>query len=121
MANRLRKYVVDLKNALLRIHNKSYGICSLTGQLIDKKRLLAVPTTTKGVVAKTANNKRNLSRPFRSSITKKKSPKIISRVGQKNKSSTTKLNKPALPEDWNEADHLLKNVEKLDLKKELEE
>ena len=122
MANRLRKYIVELKNALLRIHNKSYGICSLTGQLIDKKRLLAVPTTTKGVAAKTANNKRNLKQPFRSSnITKKKSPKIISRVVQKNSKATSKLNKPNLPDGWEQTDELLKNVEKLDLKKELEE
>ena len=121
MANRLRKHVVDLKNALLRIHNKSYGICSLTGQLIDKKRLLAVPTTTKGVVAKTANNKRNLRQPFRSSISKRKSPKIISRVVKKNESAGAKLNKPDLPSGWDETDQLLKNVEKLDLKKELEE
>ncbi len=122
IANRLRKHVVDLKNALLRIHNKSYGICSLTGQLIDKKRLLAVPTTTKGVAAKTANNKRNLKQPFRSSITKKKSPKIISRIVQKEAPPRAKINKPDLPEGWNnETDDLLKNVELLDLKKELEE
>ncbi|MFK7978607.1 MAG: TraR/DksA family transcriptional regulator [Saprospiraceae bacterium] len=121
MANRLRKHLVDLKNALLRIHNKSYGICSLTGQLIDKKRLLAVPTTTKGVAAKTANNKRNLRQPFRSSISKKKSPKIISRVVKKNGNPEAKLNKPDLPRGWDETDQLLKNVEKLDLKKELEE
>ena len=122
MANRLRKHTVDLKNALFRIHSKSYGICSLTGQLIDKKRLLAVPTTTKGVVAKTANNKRNLKQPFRSSLTKKKSPKIISRVVQKGSPSTNKTNKPNLPEGWDtETDKLLKNVKPLNLRKELEE
>jgi len=114
MANRLRKHVVDLKNALLRIHSKSYGICALTGQLIDKKRLLAVPTTTKGVVAKRANNKRNLRQPFKSSITKKKNPQIISRVVQKKDVSAAKINKPNLPEGWDETDQLLKNVEKLD-------
>ncbi len=122
MANRLRKHVVDLKNALLRIHTKSYGICSLTGQLIDKKRLLAVPTTTKGVVAKRANNKRSLKQPFRSSFTRKKGSQITSRVIKKNESPTTKISKPSLPEGWDdETDQLLKNVEKLDLKKELEE
>lgn len=121
MANRLRKHVVDLKNALLRIHSKSYGICSLTGQLIDKKRLLAVPTTTKGVVAKTANNKRNLRQSFRSSMTQRKSSKIISRVVKRKEAVTLKLNKPDLPEGWEETDYLLKNVEKLDLKKEFEE
>lgn len=122
MANRLRKHTVDLKNALLRIHHKSYGICSLTGQLIDKKRLLAVPTTTKGVAAKTANNKRNLKQPFRSSRIKPKNPKVISRVVQKKSASIAKTNKPNLPEGWDdETDNLLKNVEPLNLKKELEE
>ncbi|MBK8491030.1 MAG: TraR/DksA family transcriptional regulator [Saprospirales bacterium] len=54
MAIRQRKYVQDLENALVRIKNKTYGICVVTGELIDKKRLLAVPTTTKSMVAKNA-------------------------------------------------------------------
>jgi RNA polymerase-binding transcription factor DksA len=53
MANHQRKYIQDLENALIRINNKSYGICNVTGELIDKKRLMAVPTTTKSVLAKT--------------------------------------------------------------------
>jgi len=53
MANHQRKYIQDLENALIRINNKSYGICIVSGELIDKKRLLAVPTTTKSVTAKT--------------------------------------------------------------------
>lgn len=52
MAIRQRKYIQDLENALIRISNKTYGICSLTGNLIDKRRLMAVPTTTKSVAAK---------------------------------------------------------------------
>jgi RNA polymerase-binding transcription factor DksA len=52
MAIRQRKYIKDLENALVRIRNKSYGICVITGELIDKKRLLAVPTTTKSLQAK---------------------------------------------------------------------
>ena len=54
MAIRQRMYIQDLENALVRIRNKSYGICSITGQLIDKRRLLAVPTTTKSLAAKVA-------------------------------------------------------------------
>ena len=54
MAIRQRKYTLDLENALVRIKNKTYGICVVTGELIDKKRLLAVPTTTKSMVAKNA-------------------------------------------------------------------
>lgn len=53
LANRQEQHIRDLKNALLRIKNKSYGICAVTGQLIDKKRLLAVLTTTKSLVGKT--------------------------------------------------------------------
>lgn len=52
MAIRQRKFIKDLENALIRIRNKSYGICTITGELIDKKRLMAVPTTTKSIHAK---------------------------------------------------------------------
>lgn len=52
MAIRQRKYIQDLENALVRIHNKTYGICVVTGKLIDKRRLLAVPTANKSVEAK---------------------------------------------------------------------
>ena len=116
MANRLRKHIVDLKNALLRIHNKSYGICSLTGELIDKKRLLAVPTTTKSVAAKTADKKNG---PKRRVTTK--TPKIISRVIRKNDSSTKKETKPNLIPNLEEDDNLLDDVENLDLKEEMED
>lgn len=53
MAIRQRKYLQDLTNAEMRIKNKVYGICVITGELIDKRRLLAVPTTTKSLTAKT--------------------------------------------------------------------
>jgi RNA polymerase-binding transcription factor DksA len=46
---RKRDAVQALQNAMLRIKNKVYGVCSVTGKLIDKQRLLAVPTTTKSV------------------------------------------------------------------------
>jgi RNA polymerase-binding transcription factor DksA len=52
MAIRQRKYVQELENALVRIRNKTYGVCMVTGKLIDKRRLLAVPTATKSVEAK---------------------------------------------------------------------
>ena len=52
MAIRQRKYIQDLENALVRIRNKTYGICMVTGKLIEKRRLLAVPTATKSVEAK---------------------------------------------------------------------
>ena len=53
MALRQQKYLRDLNNAMLRIRNKVYGVCVVTGELIDKRRLLAVPTTTKSLTAKT--------------------------------------------------------------------
>lgn len=52
MMVRHRKHIQDLENALMRIQNKRYGICVISGQLIDKKRLLAVLTTTKSIEAK---------------------------------------------------------------------
>ena len=52
MANRQRRYIIELKRALQRIQNKTYGICAVTGKLIDKNRLMAVPTTTKSLIAK---------------------------------------------------------------------
>ncbi len=52
MFNRQRQFHEHLKSALLRIGNKTYGVCSVTGKLIDKRRLKAVPHTTKSVEAK---------------------------------------------------------------------
>jgi|AntRauTorckE5430_2_1112549.scaffolds.fasta_scaffold06548_1 RNA polymerase-binding transcription factor DksA len=52
MLERQQRFVRDLENALLRVQNKTYGICVVTGQLIDKRRLKAVPHTTKSIQAK---------------------------------------------------------------------
>lgn len=49
---RLEKYMIDLQNALLRIENKTYGICTVTGKLIPKERLKLVPHATKSIEAK---------------------------------------------------------------------
>jgi DnaK suppressor protein len=56
MLVRQQRYVQDLKNALLRIHNKTYGICSVTGVLIDKSRLRLVPHATKSIDGKNLAN-----------------------------------------------------------------
>ncbi len=53
MAIRQRKYIQDLENANIRIENRTYGVCTVTGKLIDKRRLLAVPTATKSLEGKT--------------------------------------------------------------------
>jgi DnaK suppressor protein len=51
-ASRLQKFIEQLNNALIRIENKSFGICSVTGDLIPKERLRSVPHTTKCMNAK---------------------------------------------------------------------
>jgi RNA polymerase-binding transcription factor DksA len=51
-AIRQRKYIEQLENALIRIENKSYGICRVTGQLISKERLRSVPHSTLSIDAK---------------------------------------------------------------------
>jgi RNA polymerase-binding transcription factor DksA len=52
LASRQEKYIVNLKNALVRIENKTYGICRVTGKLIPKERLRSVPHATLGIDAK---------------------------------------------------------------------
>lgn len=52
LANRQRKLVQHLENALLRIENKVYGICRSSGKLISKERLRIVPHTTLSIHAK---------------------------------------------------------------------
>ena len=56
MAERQRKFIQNLEKALVRIENKTYGICQQTGKLISKERLKAVPHTTLSIAAKTGNN-----------------------------------------------------------------
>jgi len=52
LASRQRKFMEQLENALVRIENKTYGICRVTGKLIPKERLRAVPHTTQSIEAK---------------------------------------------------------------------
>ena len=52
LAIRQEKFIRDLKNAMIRIENKTYGICRVTGKLINKKRLLLVPHATLSIEAK---------------------------------------------------------------------
>lgn len=53
MASRQITYIDHLEKALMRIENKTYGICRVTGKLIDKARLRAVPHATLSMEAKT--------------------------------------------------------------------
>jgi RNA polymerase-binding transcription factor DksA len=52
LAARQQKFITNLENALVRIKNGTYGICSVTGKLISKERLIAVPHTTQSIEAK---------------------------------------------------------------------
>jgi RNA polymerase-binding transcription factor DksA len=52
LAIRQEKFIRDLKNALIRIENKTYGICRVTGKLIAKERLMLVPHATLSIEAK---------------------------------------------------------------------
>ena len=57
LAARQYKYIQNLENALIRIENKTYGVCRVTGKLIPKERLRAVPHATLSVEAKMGQKK----------------------------------------------------------------
>ena len=54
LAERQAKFILHLNNALIRIENKTYGICRVTGKLIAKERLKLVPHATLSIEAKKA-------------------------------------------------------------------
>jgi RNA polymerase-binding transcription factor DksA len=57
MASRQITFIDHLEKAMMRIENKTYGICRVTGKLIDKARLRAVPHATLSIEAKQMMNK----------------------------------------------------------------
>ena len=56
LASRTEKFITNLEHALVRINNKTYGICRKTGRLISKARLKLVPHATLCIEAKKAEN-----------------------------------------------------------------
>ena len=58
LAARQQKFIMNLENALLRIKNKTYGVCRVTGKLIAKERLRLVPHATMSIEAKHQQDKR---------------------------------------------------------------
>jgi len=62
-AARQEKFIKSLENALIRIENKSYGICRVTGKLIPKDRLRIVPHATLSIEAKRLQPRTVASRP----------------------------------------------------------
>ncbi len=59
LAARQKRFITNLENALMRIENKTYGICRVTGKLISKERLRAVPHATLSIDAKNKMAKPN--------------------------------------------------------------
>ena len=57
LAGRQQKFIIGLEAALVRIANKTYGIDRITGELIPKERLRAVPHATLSVASKNASKK----------------------------------------------------------------
>jgi len=58
LIDRQRKYIVHLENALTRIQNGTYGVCTVTGELIDKDRLKIVPHSRHSLSAKRAKEEK---------------------------------------------------------------
>ncbi|HUH26452.1 MAG TPA: hypothetical protein VLY87_07480 [Flavobacterium sp.] len=52
LAIRMEKFIRDLKNALIRIESKTYGVCRVSGKLIEKERLKLVPHATMSMESK---------------------------------------------------------------------
>jgi DnaK suppressor protein len=95
---RQQQFISNLKNALIRIHNKSYGICSVTGQLIEKARLLVVPHATKSVAAKEEKPqpvpqvayKEEIVEEIKHKLQEVAKPKIVTKVIKKTSKSGAK-------------------------------
>lgn len=56
LASRTEKFITNLEHALVRINNKTYGVCRKTGKLISKARLKLVPHATLSIEAKKSEN-----------------------------------------------------------------
>lgn len=59
LAARQKKFIENLSYALVRIENKTYGVCRVTGKLIPKERLRAVPHATLSIEAKQMKNRKD--------------------------------------------------------------
>ena len=59
MAARQQKFIQGLQAALVRVENKTYGVCRVTGKLIPKERLKAVPHATLSIEAKQMKNRKD--------------------------------------------------------------
>jgi RNA polymerase-binding transcription factor DksA len=83
MVFRQKQFIRNLENALIRIRNKTYGICTVTGQLIDKKRLELVPHATKSVAGKNKEQIKDRSSLDKKNVSKRFKPKTITKIVRK--------------------------------------
>ena len=106
MMIRQQQFVRNLENALIRIHNKTYGICSVTGKLIEKKRLMSVPHATKSMEAK--EEKPQQHQPLVEKrddideikkVAESKGPRIIDRIIKKTSTKTSSAKSKATEEE----------------------
>ena len=105
MANRQEQFLQNLRNAMYRIENKTYGICSITGTLIDKQRLRLVPHATKSIEGKQIDHSANpvkgadtMSRLIQNE--KKTSAQPNNRLRDDSHQSIAPLRKPGASSDW---------------------
>jgi RNA polymerase-binding transcription factor DksA len=114
MVTRQQLFIQNLQNALIRVGNKTYGICMVTGELIEKKRLLAVPHATKSVAGKEIESSSKVldiredlssgpafdaySNPIEEDDLK--TPKVITKVVRKSGGTSKKAAKPIDEEEW---------------------
>lgn len=114
MLTRQQRHVQDLRNALLRIQNKTYGICIVTGQLISKERLRLVPHATKSIDGKNLSNsgrgeshsETSLNDPFNPENDRPSGKPI----GDKVRLSNGKRPAAAGGEDWEMDNETIENV-----------
>jgi hypothetical protein len=119
MVIRQQQFVSNLENALVRIQNKTYGICMITGQLIDKKRLMLVPHATKSVIAKEIENAEKAKQEAMAKAEKDsakvvdrelpeakeaKTPKIITKIVKKPTKAAAAKAAPAKEDDLDDLD-----------------
>ena len=124
-ATRQQQFIKNLSNALIRIENKTYGICSITGDLIPKKRLLLVPHATKSIAGKqssaaTTNANKGQARIVKSSTAKKIITKPIIKATKSSKVTSNKYKELDDLDDTklDEVDMMLDGIEELDLNRE---
>lgn len=120
LAARQQSFIRDLEYALIRIHNKSYGICSVTGKLIDKKRLQLVPHATKTVEGKESMNDENRQRRLSSNPSEKKlnqPKKVITKV--LTTPNSKKRNTDNLDSEFDDLDDLDENELNLDMEDDM--